>query len=146
MIDIALALNSLKALRATAERLQNLPLQQSLLDLQGQLLTLQVSVLEQEVENRTLVNELSRLRECRETERKLERVFGAYMLVESPREKFGPYCVSCWDSKQVLQELVDAGATVGYCPSCKSQLVIGPVDASGAGARNRSPSLRNASL
>ena len=146
MMNISLALECLKGIRVTADRLNDLSLQQGLLDLQGQLLTLQVSVLEREVENRTLLNELSRLKECRVTDRKLERVFGAYMLVESPRDKRGPYCVSCWDSKQVLQELLDAGSSVGYCPACKSELVIGPVDASATPARPRLTPLCTAAI
>jgi hypothetical protein len=147
MINVSLALDNLRTIRAAVDRLQDLSLQQSLLDLQGQLLTIQVAVLEQQVENRTLQNELSRLEECRETDRKLERVFGAYMVVDGPRDRRGPYCVSCWDNKQVLQALVDAGDTaVGYCPSCKSEPVVGPIDASRTAARIRATPLMSAAI
>ena len=69
MNNIAVALEKLRLIRIAADRVNDLGLQQSLLDLQGQLLAVQVSVLEKEVERRELVNEITRLRECRETER-----------------------------------------------------------------------------
>lgn len=138
MLNVTQALERLKSIRVLADRLNDLPLQQELLDLQGQLLTLQVVALEQQIEHRTMQFELARLEECRETQRKLERVFGAYMKVEGPRDRSGPYCVPCWDGKQVLQILVEAGTAVGYCPSCKSEPDIGPANERQAfGARTK---------
>lgn len=127
MVNVSLAMETLRTIRAAAERLHDMSLQQAVLDLQGQLLSLQVAALEQQVENRSLQIELARVTECRETERKLERVFGAYMLVDGLRDRRGPFCVACWDRRQQLQPLVDTDRGAGYCPVCKAEPVLGPV-------------------
>ena len=121
MINFTNALEMLKAIRAASNVSNDSPIKQGLLDLQGQLLNLQVHVLEQQVENRSLQNEVVRLRECLATERNLERVFDAYMLVESSGTRRGPFCASCWNRKQLLQSLVEAGEGTGYCPACKDK-------------------------
>jgi hypothetical protein len=128
MANLAPALENLRIIRSAAERLQDTPLQQSLLDLQGQLLSLEVAVFEQQVENRALQAEVNRLAECRNIDHKLERCYGAYMLVQGPHDRQGPFCVACWDRRQWLQTLVPTGRNVGYCPSCKSEPIIGEVD------------------
>ena len=96
MINFTSALEMLKTVRNSANHLNDATLKQHLLDLQGHLLNLQVQVLEQQVDNRGLQNEVVRLRECLATERRLERVFDAYMVVESANKKRGPFCVTCW--------------------------------------------------
>lgn len=119
MINFTSALEMLKVVRANTNHLNDLTLKQHLLDLQGHLLNLQVQMLEQQVDHRGLQNEVVRLGECLATERRLERVFDAYMVSESPTKKRGPFCVACWNNKQILQALVQAEAGLGYCPSCQ---------------------------
>lgn len=119
MINFTNALEMLKAVRAAASQLNDPTLKQHLLDLQGHLLNLQVQVLEQQVDNRGLQNEVVRLRECLATERRLERVFDAYMVVESATKKRGPFCAACWNKKQMLQALIEGAGGMGYCASCK---------------------------
>ena len=121
MINFTTALDLLKALRVNTNHLSDPILKQQLLDLQGHLLNLQVQVLEQQVESRGLQNEVVRLRECLATERRLERVFDAYMVIESPDKRRGPFCAHCWNSKHMLQALVGAEDGFGYCPSCKDK-------------------------
>ncbi|MEP6764244.1 MAG: hypothetical protein ABJB66_08045 [Gemmatimonadaceae bacterium] len=121
MINFTTVLEMLKSVRTSTNHLNDAMLKQNLLDLQGHLLNLQVQMLEQQVDNRGLQNEVVRMRECLATERRLERVFDAYMVVESPTRKRGPFCAVCWNKRQTLQALVEGGEGLGYCPSCKSK-------------------------
>jgi hypothetical protein len=125
MLSFMEPLESLKGMRTIVDGLNNAPLKQGLLDLQGQLLTLQVQVLEQQVEMAALVAEVTRLRDYRDIDRKLSREYDAYVLVESAKDRRGPFCMHCWNRKQLLQPLVEAGAGVGYCPSCKETFRTG---------------------
>ncbi|MEO7361246.1 MAG: hypothetical protein ABI120_13020 [Gemmatimonadaceae bacterium] len=119
MIHFTYLLDLLRNLRATAQAVGNGSISQGLLDLQGQLLHLQVRVLEQQVQLRLVQDEAARLRGCLTTARRLQRVNEAYFVVKSETDVQGPYCVTCWDRREVLQELVEAGAGAGYCPNCK---------------------------
>lgn len=125
MINFTSALELLRSVRGTARELDNDQISQGLLDLQGLLLMLQVQVLEQQVEARNLQSEATRLRSCLTTARKLERVHDSYFVVNNEADVRGPYCVSCWDRRDVLQALVDANDNAGYCPNCKSKVKTG---------------------
>jgi hypothetical protein len=119
MINFGSALELLRTVRNSANEAGNAPVAQGLLDLQGQLLHLQVQMLEQQFENRSLQNETIRLRTCRLTERKMQRSVEAYVIMDDDSRVRGPYCVGCWETRDVLQELLDAGENSGYCPRCK---------------------------
>lgn len=125
MINFSNSLELLRSIRTIAQETDNGPMAQGLLDLQGQLLGLQVQVLEQQVEGRALQNETTRLRSCLATARKLERVHDSYFLMQNEADVRGPYCVTCWDRRDVLQALVEAGDNAGYCPNCKTKVRTG---------------------
>jgi len=120
MIQFSNVLDLLRILRGTAQSLGLAPISQGLLDLQGQLLHLQVQVLEQQMETRLMQDEAARLRGCLTTARRLQRVHEAYFVVNSDTDVRGPYCVTCWDRREVLQALVEAEEGAGYCPNCKA--------------------------
>jgi hypothetical protein len=120
MASFSSAFELLQAARTAARELGSASVLQALLDLQGELLQLQVQTLEAQVENRELSNHLTRLRDNFSVQRKLERAADAYMLVESMDDRRGPYCAECWDTRDVLQLLLDAGEGTAYCPHCKS--------------------------
>ena len=125
MINFTNVLELLRNIRTAAHGVDNGLIEQGLLDLQGQLLTLQILSLEQQVENRSLQMEANRLSQCLATARKLERVYDSYFLINNEVDVRGPYCVSCWDRRDVLQSLVEAGESAGYCPNCKSKVRTG---------------------
>ncbi|MDQ6611611.1 MAG: hypothetical protein M3Y64_04185 [Gemmatimonadota bacterium] len=126
MINFTNALELLNRIRASANLSADITLKQHLLDLQGQLLNLQVQMLEQHVENGRLQNEVTRFQECLATERGLKRHFDAYMVTDVCGRLSGPFCASCWASKQRLEPLVEAGNGLGYCPLCKQTARIAP--------------------
>lgn len=125
MITFTNALELLRNIRTTAQNVDDGSIAQGLLDLQGQLLSLQILALEQQVENRAMLNETIRLQSCLATARKLERVNDSYFLVQNEADIRGPYCVVCWDRRDVLQALVEAGDSAGYCPNCKTKVKTG---------------------
>lgn len=125
MINFTNALELLRNIRTAAHDVDNGFIEQGLLDLQGRLLALQILALEQQVDNRSLQAETIRLTQCLATARKLERVHDSYFLVNNDVDVRGPYCVSCWDRRDVLQSLVEAGECAGYCPNCKTKVRTG---------------------
>lgn len=125
MINFTNALDLLRTIRSEAQELDNGTISQGLLDLQGRLLALQIQSLEQQVDNRALQAEAIRLSSCLATARRLERVNECYFLINDEADVRGPYCVSCWDRKDVLQPLVEAGENAGYCPNCKAKVKTG---------------------
>lgn len=128
MITFTNALELLRSIRTAALDVDSNSIAQGLLDLQGQLLSLQILALEQQVENRALLNETIRLQSCLSTARKLERVNDSYFLVQNEADIRGPYCVVCWDRRDVLQSLVEAGDAAGYCPNCKTKVKTGTLN------------------
>ena len=129
MIHFSNILDLLRNLRGAAKTSGHEPISQGLLDLQGQLLCLQVQVLEQQVETRLIQAETARLRGCLTTQRRLQRVNEAYFVVMSEADVRGPYCVTCWDRREVLQALVEAEEEAGYCPNCKVKVRTGRTEA-----------------
>ena len=121
MINFSNALDSLQHLRGAAQKAGDAQITQGLLDLQGELLGLQVQMLEQQVDARMFQDEAVRLRGLLSTARRLERVNDVYYLLQANGEEFGPYCKFCWDRREMLQTLVDAGEGAGYCPNCKQR-------------------------
>ena len=119
MADYSSAFLLLQASRTAARELGSAPVSQSLLDLQGELLQLQAQELELQLENRSLTTDVTRLRTSLAVQRKLTRALDAYLLVESEEDVRGPYCITCWDSREVLQLLVDAGEGMAYCRTCQ---------------------------
>jgi hypothetical protein len=124
-INFSGVLRQLYALRDLARETDNEGLQQGLLDMQGMLLSLQVQALEHQVESRLVQNEAIRLRNCLTMARKMERVEDAYYVVYSGADVRGPFCVTCWDRRDILQGLIEADDEVGYCPTCKDKVRTG---------------------
>ena len=129
MIHFSNILDLLRNLRGAAKTCGHQPISQGLLDLQGQLLCLQVQVLEEQVETRLMQAETARLRGCLTTQRRLQRVNEAYFVVMSEADVRGPYCVTCWNRREVLQALVEAEEEAGYCPNCKVKVRTGRTEA-----------------
>jgi hypothetical protein len=75
--------------------------------------------MEQQIEDQTMQSTLRKLRWSLSIQRKLERRFDAYVLVKSKNDVRGPYCVTCWDVRDMLQDLVEADEGRGYCPICR---------------------------
>lgn len=121
MINFSGALDSLRNLRAAAQDAGSVQIEQGLIDLQEWLLNVQIQVLEQQVDARLLQSETHHLRDLLSTARSLERVNEAYYLCNEERVDLGPYCVTCWDRREVLHALVEAGEGHGYCSHCKAR-------------------------
>ncbi|GEM_PF-2296621 len=120
MANFSSAFELLQAARTAAREHGNAALSQAMLDLQGELLQLQVQTLEDQLEIRELSNHVTRLRANLVVQRKLELAEEAYVLVENSDEVRGPYCATCWDRRDVLQLLLNAGDERAYCPTCKT--------------------------
>ena len=135
MVNFTNTLNSLRNLRVAAQEIGHAEIAQGLLDLQGHLLGLQVQVLERQVEVRLLQTEATRLRGCLTTARQLQRVNDAYYLVKNEEPARGPYCLRCWDRREMLQGLVEVEEGVGYCPNCK--VTVGTSGVAGCEPKSR---------
>ncbi|MGV3711130.1 MAG: hypothetical protein ACO1Q7_20080 [Gemmatimonas sp.] len=128
-INFSPALKQLYALRDLAREAHHDALEQGLLDLQGVLLGLQVQSLEQQVEGRLVHNEAIRLRNCLSMAKKLKRVDDAYYVTHHDGDTRGPYCVTCWERRDILQGLIEGEDETGYCPNCKDKVQTGRPDA-----------------
>lgn len=120
MVNFSSAFELLQAARTASRELGNAPVSQLLLDLQGQLLQLQVHMLEQQMEGQESAEKVSKLTEHLAVQRKLERAQDAYVLAAGKDDVRGPYCTKCWDSRNALQLLIHAGEGLGCCPICQT--------------------------
>lgn len=120
MVSFSSAFQLIQSARRAAQDVQSMPLSQLLLDLQGQLLHMQVELLEQQVTMQDLASDANRVRATLSMQRRLERSLESYFLTEGREGVRGPYCVTCWHTRDALQLLIDAADETGYCPTCQT--------------------------
>ena len=95
---------------AVAQKMDNIPLVQSLMDAQKQIFDL----LE---ENHHLKEEVTKMKEIENIACKIERHDDAYITLSDDPEKH-IYCSNCWDSKRVLVQGQKTSTGAYHCPAC----------------------------
>lgn len=92
----------------------NIELKQMIVNLQGEI----VNLVQERNELREQVGELENALKIKKS---LTFEDNAYWVVKEDKAREGPFCPACWDSKNQLIHLVDAGGSYSpfVCPSCK---------------------------
>lgn len=88
-------------------------------DLYRQILDLREEVFDLREENLRLKKELSRIFESGTTDAELERRGNVYFRVSTePNVKEGPFCMTCWDSDQLLVNVIMNDEGYFKCGRC----------------------------
>lgn len=93
-----------------AQKADNLPLVQSLIDAQKQIMDLQQ-------ENNQLKEEIKKLKEIEDLSQKIERHEDAYITLKDDESK-RIYCSCCWDTKRILVQGNITNTGKYRCPAC----------------------------
>jgi hypothetical protein len=112
-------LDELKSVVTTIQKIDNIELYRQILDLQQEVLALVA-------ENVELKAQLAAINEQLLRKQNLRFEYNAYWLGETLETSDGPFCATCWDTKQQLVRMLVANRNPQWsrCQPCDSSLKI----------------------
>lgn len=125
MVDISVAVNTLKSIGAVVRKAGSIDLTAQLIDVQTTLLDLLAKNTELVDQNARLSSEIRELREAAAEGSRLVFERQAYWRA-FPSGKEGPLCSNCWDQQRKTIRLHDMHNGYCQCPSCERVVQVYP--------------------